>query len=607
MLTRPRTAPRWLPHRPPGPGDRAAGPGRFLIGAAIGVGMVARSAELGGADFLLALAVGRLRIQGAPSVAAMLPTHDANGCVAAFARREILGKVALPVMAGVSVFDPRTDLDDLLDRIGDEGFAGVANFPTSIHLDARFAAALGRHGLGYDREIELMRRARARGLGTIAYARSEDQAAGMADAGVDMLCLNFGWNAGGQTGLPSALGLDDAGEQAARIFAGLRRQRPDMLCVVEGGPIESPESAADVCRTSGADGYIGGSTLDRMPLETAVVEATSAYRSVAALSRRVEALQDAMLGDGRRFGLIGRSPGMRQVVRLIERFAPTDITVLLLGANGTGKELVARALHQSSRRARGPLVTLNCAALPRDLVESEMFGHEKGAFTGATQARRGRFEQAEGGTLFLDEIGELDAASQAKLLRVLENGCFERIGSNQTRRSDARIICATNRNLREMVAAGRFREDLYYRLNKLEIVMPPLAERLEDVPALVEHILQTTVTAFRPHVRAIDGAALRALIAHSWPGNIRELRNALERAAVLCDGERIGIADLPDFNPPSPAVVTQVQEPAPTEGGERDWLLEALRRHRFRRAETADALGMARKTLYNKMKRHGLL
>ena len=598
-----RTLPRWLPQRV----GHSTEVGGFLIGAAIGVGMVARSAELGGADFLLALAVGRLRIQGAPSVASMLPTHDANACVEAFGRTEILGKVALPVMFGVSVFDPRTDLDALLDRIRDWGFAGVANFPTSIHLDARFSSALARHGLGFGREIDLMRRARARGLGTIAYARSEEQAAGMADAGVDMLCLNFAWNAGGQAGLPSSLALDDAGEQAARIFTGLRRRRPDLLCVVEGGPIESPETAADVCRTSGADGYIGGSTLDRMPLEAAVVEATSAYRSIAALSRRVEALQDAMLGDGRRFGLIGRSPGILAVVRLIERFAPTSMTVLLLGANGTGKDLVARALHASSRRAHGPLVMLNCAALPRDLVESEMFGHEKGAFTGATRARLGRFEEAEGGTLFLDEIGELDASSQAKLLRVLENGAFERIGSNQTRRSDARIICATNRNLREMVAAGRFREDLYYRLNKLEIMLPPLAERLEDVPALVEHILQTTVMATNPRVRSVDGAALRALIAHSWPGNVRELRNAMERAAVLCDGERIGVAHLPSFVSPLTALASPVQEPIRAEGGERDWLLEALRRHRFRRAETARALGMARKTLYNKMKRYGLL
>jgi two-component system response regulator AtoC len=605
MLTGPhrKSLPPWL-RRIAGRSDESGG---FLIGTAIGVGMVARSAELGGADFLIALAVGRLRIQGAPSVASMLPTHDANACVAAFGRTEILGKVALPVMFGVSVFDPRTDLEALLDRIRDWGFAGVTNFPTSIHLDDRFASALSRHGLGFGREVDLMRAARAHGLGTVAYAQSEEQAAAMADAGVDMLCLNFGWNAGGKTGLPSHLALDDAGAQAARLFGTMRRKRPDLLCVVEGGPIESPESAADVCRASGADGYIGGSTLDRMPLEAAVVEATSAYRSVAALSRRVEALQDAMLGDGRRFGLIGRSPCIRHVVRLIERFAPTTMTVLLMGPNGTGKELVARALHASSRRASGPLVTLNCAALPRDLVESEMFGHEKGAFTGATRARLGRFEEAEGGSLFLDEIGELDLSSQAKLLRVLENGSFERVGSNQTRRADARIICATNRDLRDMVATGRFREDLYYRLNKLEIMLPPLSERLEDVPSLVEHILQTAVIKLNPQVRAVDGAALRALLAHSWPGNVRELRNALERAAVLCDGERIGVAHLPTFDVPLSTTSAVEPEPPHAEGGEREWLLDALRRHRFRRAATAQALGMARKTLYNKMRRHGLL
>jgi two-component system response regulator AtoC len=597
-----KTLPEWL--RPAA--GRVPDRGGFLIGAAIGVGMVARAAELGGADFLLALAVGRLRIQGAPSIASMLPTHDANACVEKFGRAEILGKVTLPVMFGVSVFDPRTDIDQLLDRIKAWGFAGITNFPTSIHLDARFAVALARHGLGYGREIDLVRKARERGLGTVAYARSDEQATGMAEAGADMLCLNFGWNAGGQAGLPSALGLDDAGKQAARIFTTLRRKRPGLLCVVEGGPIESPESAADVCRASGADGYIGGSTLDRMPLETAVVEATSAYRSVAVLNRRIEALQDAMLGDGRRFGLIGRSPGIRHVVRLIERFAPTAMSVLILGPNGSGKELVARALHATSHRAAGPLVTLNCAALPRDLVESELFGHAKGAFTGATLARLGRFEEAEGGSLFLDEIGELDFTSQAKLLRVLEDGTFERLGSNQTRRADARIICATNCDLREMVAAGRFREDLFYRLNKLEIMLPPLSERLEDVPALVEHILQTAVVSLNPQVRSVDGAALRALIAHSWPGNVRELRNVLERAAVLCDTDRIGVAHLPSFVASTPSFIA-LTEPPQTEKGEREWLLDMLQRHRFHRTETAQALGMARKTLYNKMRRYCLL
>lgn len=585
---------------------------RFLVGAAIGTGMIARAAERGGADFLLALSVGRVRVMGAPSIASMLAIHDSNRFVTEFARREIIGRVSIPVVFGIAACDPALDVDKLLRDIKAWGFAGVTNFPTVIHTGRKLESALDRLGLGYSREVDLLSRAREFGLGTVAYARHPHQALAMVEAGVDLICLNFGWNIGGVAGAPPSMGLAEATREAGSLFGLVRARRPDVLCVAEGGPIDSPETAAEVCRLSEADGYIGGSTIDRLPLESAVSDATFAFRSVNVLSRKLERLQDEILGDGRRFGLIGRSPGLRQVVRLIERFGKTDLTILVTGPNGTGKELVAQAVHSTSTRTSRQMVAINCAAIPRDLLESELFGYEKGAFTGAVKTRLGRFEEAQGSTLFLDEIGDLELPLQAKLLRVLETGSFERLGSNQVRRTNVRIICATNRDLLKMVAVGGFREDLLYRLNKMEIHLPSLAERMEDLPPLVEHTLQTAVRAINPAVRAIDGPALRRLMTHSWPGNIRELKNVLERAAILCDGDRIGVAHLPSFDdrarlpPPDAAAKPQTVRPAPTGASERDWILESLRKHRFRKGETAAALGISRKTLFNKMSKHGL-
>jgi DNA-binding NtrC family response regulator/predicted TIM-barrel enzyme len=580
----------------------------FVVGAAIGAGMIAQAAERGGADFLLALGVGRIRVMGAPSVASMLPTQASNRFVPDFARTEIIGRVSIPVVLGLAAFDPALDVDAVLLDLKQQGFAGVTNFPSLIHAGDRVAGTLDRLGLGFDREVSMLGRAGRLGLGTVAYVRHPDQALAMAAAGVDLICLNFGWNVGGVAGAPAGLDLAEAAREAEALFGLVRARRPDVLCVAEGGPIDSPESAAEVCRLSRADGYIGGSTIDRLPLEAAVSNATSAFRSVAVLSRKLERLQDQVLGDGRRFGLIGRSPALRQVVQMIERFGRKDLTILVTGPNGTGKELVAQAIHAVSPRAERDMIALNCAAIPRELLESELFGYEKGAFTGAARTRLGRFDEADGSTLFLDEIGDLELALQAKLLRVLEAGTFERLGANQVRRSDVRIVCATNRNLTRMVSEGTFREDLYYRLNKMEIRLPALAERIEDIPLLVEHTLQTAVRAVNPAVRSIDGPALRLLMTHTWPGNVRELKNVLERAAILCDGERIGVAHLPPFGaapaPEPPAPGAPCLDPA--DAAERTWILAALERHRFRRGETARALGISRKTLFNKIGRYGL-
>lgn len=595
---------------------------RFLVGAAIGTGMTAKAAAQGGADFLLALNAGRLRVLGGPSISCMLPLIDNNRAVMDFSRAEILTRVSLPVYFGACVFDPACDLEALVRQVSGAGFQGICNFPTVMHFDGPMRARLEEAGVGLEREVTLMLRAREAGLQTCAYVRQLDEALAMAEAGVDLLCINYGWNAGGAGGVPSRYSLDEAAEHARVVFETVRRRHPDLLYAVEGGPITTPDEAQKVAEISGANGYIGGSTIDRIPLEAAVAETTSAYKAVAQLKSHIHSLKSEWLGDGHEFGLIGRSAAITEVVHMVRKVAESDITVLVTGENGTGKELVARAVHLVSRRRYQRMVAVNCAAIPRDLLESELFGHEAGAFTGALKKRIGRFEQAHGATLMLDEIGDLELSLQSKLLRVLEDGSFERLGSNEPFFTDARLVCASNRDLRRMVTEGLFREDLFYRLNAVEIPLPPLRERIEDLPLLVRHLLPRIAGEINPRIREMDASAYRALMQHHWPGNVRELRNVLEHAVVMCEREVVSVRDLPILHDRSPsegsgrpqvsAYSDNVPWQAFSSGGalpetEREWILDALRRNRFRRQETATELGLARKTLYNKMRHYGLL
>jgi two-component system nitrogen regulation response regulator NtrX len=313
---------------------------------------------------------------------------------------------------------------------------------------------------------------------------------------------------------------------------------------------------------------------------------------------------------GRRASLIGEGPAMQQVRGLIARVAPTEARVLVTGESGTGKELVAAAIHSASRRRGRPFVTVNCAAIPRDLVESEMFGHERGAFTGATERRLGRFELAHGGTLFLDEVGDLSQEAQAKLLRTLETGELQRIGAEASTRIDARVVAATNRQLDSAVSNGAFREDLFFRLNVFPIELPPLRMRMEDLPALVTHLGERV----RPrNTMAFTAAALEALASYSWPGNVRELANLVERLSILC-GPVIDAADvrgvLPGGTPPSRSTQASAQLGRSLTDAldeyERDLLCAALAQAQGNMAEAARILQTDRANLYRRMRRLGV-
>lgn len=299
--------------------------------------------------------------------------------------------------------------------------------------------------------------------------------------------------------------------------------------------------------------------------------------------------------------IVADSAQMKAVIHQAHQFAATRATVLIDGESGTGKERVAQLIHCSSPRAAQPYVRVNCAALSESLIESELFGHECGAFTGATEARIGRFELADGGTLLLDEIGELPVRLQAKLLRVLEEQEFERVGGMKTMRVDARILATTNRNLEREVAEGTFRRDLYYRLNVVRIEVPPLRERLDDIPPLVACFIRKFQAESRAGVRGLAGSALQLLLAHVWPGNVRELRNVIHAACIRASGQNIQPQDLPPLHKPEPA---EELRGTTLEEIERHVILRTLRELGGNKTAAAERLGVTPRTLLNKMKRY---
>jgi two-component system NtrC family response regulator len=306
-------------------------------------------------------------------------------------------------------------------------------------------------------------------------------------------------------------------------------------------------------------------------------------------------------------GIIGESGPMQEALSLVRRVAPSDATVLIRGESGTGKELIAKAIHYASPRAAGPLVKVNCAALAESLLEAELFGHEKGAFTGAIATRKGRFELADGGSLFLDEIGDLPAHMQVKLLRVLQEREFERVGSSRPIAVNVRLLAATHRNLETLVRDGRFREDLYYRINVVTIALPPLRERRPDLPLLIDHFVRTFADKNAKPIRGLTRDARETLLRYDYPGNVRELENLIERAVVLTRDEVIGAADLPltlDDPAPEPGMGSGLD--AAVEGLERRMIREALARSGGVQTRAAELLGISERVLRYKLRKYGL-
>lgn len=389
--------------------------------------------------------------------------------------------------------------------------------------------------------------------------------------------------------------LDMPGLNGIEVIARAKEMAPGTEAIVLTGK-GSTETAIRALRL-GAFDYL------QKPCK--LVELRSLLQRVAEkieLSKRCQALQlrlHRIEGDHQ---MVGNHRSIQRVRALIEKVSPTNSTVLILGETGTGKELAARAVHEQSDRHEKPFVAVNCGALPENLIESELFGHQKGAFTGADEARAGLFEVADGGTLFLDEIGELPRSLQAKLLRVLESGEIRRVGANDAFAIDVRIVCATHRDLNAMVAAGEFREDLMYRINTFEIQLPPLRDRIDDMQELAMHLLCRYRTEAASFANPFDETAIEALRAHVWPGNIRELANVIEHASIICDQLPITAEDLPrkfgNRNLVGGKLVTSGMSLREIEGHA---IVAALERHEGNKSAAAQELGISLKTLYNKI------
>ncbi len=396
-------------------------------------------------------------------------------------------------------------------------------------------------------------------------------------------------------------------EDGMALIARIKSLTKPPICILMTA-YGSEELAVEAMKR-GADDYIAKGRLQIDELEMRIA------RSLHTQALEVENVNLRQQLD-ERFGLehiVGRSQAMVEVFEVVKQVAPTPATVLIQGESGTGKELIAKALHQLSPRARQPLVTVHCAALPAALLESELFGHEKGAFTGAHERRIGRFEQADGGSLFLDEIGEIDASTQVKLLRVLGERSFERVGSNKTISVDVRLIAATNKNLMELVKAGGFREDLFFRLRVVELWLPPLRERPGDVPLLALHFLKEVAAEYGRSVTDFTLDAMQALVNYSWPANVRELRNAVEGAVALCKGDKITLRDLPPNvrgqggGLASPAARSVVESGQLTlQEAEKQLIIRALHETGGNRTLAAKQIGISRRTLHRKLHEYHL-
>ena len=407
-----------------------------------------------------------------------------------------------------------------------------------------------------------------------------------------------------------ALGAGPSGMAVLQAAKASRPETPVVLITAHGS-----EKVAVEAMKAGAEDYVA-KPFDNDEIRLVVrraLDRTRIAREHRLLLERVE----RELGQG---PMIGSGPAMQKVFDMIRKVADTDLNVLVRGESGTGKELVAQALHQRSARAQRPFVAVNCAAISRELVESELFGHEKGAFTGANQRRVGRFEAAHTGCIFLDEIGDMPLETQAKVLRVLEERRLQRVGGNQAIDVDVRVVAATHRDLEAEVRRGSFRSDLYYRLKVVEITLPPLCERIADLPSLIEHFLARLAERLGREKKSIGSAALAALARYRWPGNVRELRNVVEQAAVLASGPSIGLEDLPALLGSGPLATRAAgsgtallpglgfaaAKKRVVEEFERSFLLAALRASEGNVSKAAATIGMVRQSLQQKIRELGL-
>lgn len=565
-----------------------------LLAVVAGSGLIARCAMEAGADFLMVLSAGAYRAAGAGTLGSFLACGNANDQTAALLREQILPVSGrLPVVAGVLGSDPTQPLEKRLEVLRDLGVAGVTNWPAVGFMDGNFRRAIEAEGAGIESEVRMLRTAAEAGFVTLGFALEPEAAQMFAAAGVDALVLNLGLTRE----------IEDIHERRDQLQQSLIRLREMQAAVHRsgwkpptlafGGPATTPADLEHILRHSDVKGYAGGSVFERLPVREMVTATISQFKSTTtmpAADRRENGLGE----------MIGRSPAMQEVFRLIERVSHRDVNIIVQGESGTGKELVAALLHRLSPRGPHAFVTLNCGAIAETLLESEFFGHEKGAFTGAHRRRLGKFELAHRGTLFLDEIADLSPHAQVSLLRVLQQREITRVGGEGSVAVDVRIVSASHQNLEELVRAGKFRADLYYRLNGLTLQIPPLRERPEDIEPLTEATLRRLCGQWNMKPRRLSTRFAALLKAHAWPGNVRELQHTIGQALLLEDARTLeGRHFRPARMLPPPSL-----PPLSAASSERRLKAQAaMSAAGGNKSKAAQMLGITRKTLYDWLSR----
>jgi DNA-binding NtrC family response regulator/predicted TIM-barrel enzyme len=558
-----------------------------VVGVVTGSGEVARAAVSAEADLLIALNAGLYRQSGHSSLAAYQPYGNANEQTEAILHQHILPHAGgVPVVAGICSLAEGAETTEYLKRLKRLNVSGVTNWPSVGLIDGAYREALEDAGLGSRNEVALLQRAREMGFVTFAYAYNNVDVRVFLQGGADALILTMG----------VTRSIDDIREKRDRLqraivylngmLAEVKTWGRRLPCLAYGGPITSPDDAEQLFRMSNIDGFAGGSVFERLPMRDITGSVVRSFKSAAA-ERHEQA--DSGLGQ-----MIGSSAPMRELFALIRRIAPYDVNVCIEGESGTGKELVATHIHRMSSRAHQPFVTLNCGAIPETLLESELFGHEKGAFTGAERRRLGKFELANRGTLFLDEIATLSPHGQVSLLRALQQREITRVGAENTIPVDVRVLAASNQRLNELVEQGGFRADLYHRLNQITLQVPPLRERLDDLPLLLADILRKLQIQLNRKLSGVAPRFMTKLQAHAWTGNIRELQHAILHAALREDGPLLEGAHF------APNTEARAVESAKGAHGD-SWkqaVRRALRDARGNKSRAAAALGVTRRTLY---------
>jgi two-component system response regulator HydG len=568
-----------------------------LIAVVCGSGQVAHAAVAAQAELLFVLNAGYYRsVMGVGSQAALMPYGNANDQTERILEKHVLpAKPTAPIVAGLFAADPTVPVPARLDRFQNLGVQGVINWPPLGLWDGQYRKAIEAEEFNLQTELQALQVAQARGLVTFGFAFNGDDACVFAEGGVDAVVLGLGLT---QTFDDVYQHRDQVQQAIARAnawVAQVRRIKKSVPVIVFGGPVTTAEDVEQLLQQTAVDGFAGGSAFDRLPVESMLRSTVGRFRAVAEHLRNDRGSEN--LG-----ALLGRSGKMAELFQTIKRVAPFDVNVCIEGESGTGKELIATQLHRMSPRAQQAFVTLNCGAIPDSLLESELFGHEKGAFTGADRRRLGKFELAHRGTLLLDEVADLSPRGQVALLRAIQQGEINRVGGDTYIPVDVRILAASNQPLAKLVEEGRFRSDLYHRLNHLTLQAPPLRERTGDIPLLAEDILVRLRARLGRKILGLSPRFQEKLAHHRWPGNVRELQHVLMRAALLEDSPVLeGLFFTPAAAPERPKAA---EDDAPQDlaaakkNACKEAVEKALRDHNGNKSLAAQSLGISRKTLY---------